>query len=97
MQRPYDINSRYAVPGPWYYLGPKNAGNQVDDRQTDGAVGLVIRLFNRIERWASESDDRATLVTILLCAAIVVLMLAVIGALAWYLLSQGPAPSGGIN
>lgn len=54
---------------------------------------MVIRLFNRIERWASTSDDRATLVTILLCAAIAVLVLVVIGAFAWFALRQGHTPT----
>jgi hypothetical protein len=54
---------------------------------------LVIRLFNRIERWASASEDRATLVTILLCAAIAILVLVVIGVFAWVALRQGPAPA----
>jgi hypothetical protein len=71
----------------------KTYDDRVDDEQADGAVGLVIRLFNRIERWASASEDRATLVTILLCAAIAILVLVVIGVFAWVALRQGPAPA----
>ncbi len=54
---------------------------------------MMTRLFNRIERWASASEDRATLVTILLCAVIAVLMLLVIGVYAWVSLRHGAAPS----
>jgi len=53
----------------------------------------VSRLFNRIERWASASDDRATLVTILLCVAIAILVLLVIGVYAWVSLRHGAAPA----
>jgi hypothetical protein len=54
---------------------------------------LVSGLFNRIERWGSTSDDRATLVTILLCAGIAVLVLVVLAVFAWFALHQGPAPA----
>jgi hypothetical protein len=66
---------------------------RVDYEQVDGAVGLVIRLFNRIERWASASDDRARLVTILLCARIAVLVLLVFAVFVSFALLQGPAPA----
>jgi hypothetical protein len=70
----------------------KTCDDRVDYEQANGAVGLVIRLFNRIERWASASDDRATLVTILLCAGIAALVLVVFAVLVWFALLQGPTP-----
>ncbi len=53
----------------------------------------MIRTFNRIERWASESDDRATLVTILVCAAIALMALVAVGGIAWFTLTHTPPVS----
>ncbi len=45
-------------------------------------------MFAAIEKWGSESDDRAQLLVILVCAALCVLVLAVIAVLAVVMLPR---------
>lgn len=60
---------------------------RVDNEQSDGASGLASGgIFTRIEKWASESGDRANLLTILICVAFVVLVLAIVGGIAAFAL-----------
>lgn len=54
---------------------------------------MVTRIFNRIERWASASEGRATLVTTLVCAGIAMMMLVAMGGIAWFMLTQIPPSS----
>ena len=49
-------------------------------------------IFTRIEKWASESRDRANLLTILICVAFVVLVLAIVGGIALFALMSGSGP-----
>jgi hypothetical protein len=68
--------------------------DQFDNKQTDGAGGLASGgIFTRIEKWASESGDRANLLTILICVAFVLLVLAVVGGIALFTLVTGSAPT----
>jgi hypothetical protein len=60
----------------------------------DGASGLASGIFTRIEKWAGESGDRANLVTILICLAFVVLVLAIVGGIALFTLLNGPVTGG---
>ena len=50
-------------------------------------------IFNRIEKWAAESNDRANLLTILICVAFVVLVFAIVGGIALFTLATGSAPT----
>ncbi len=68
--------------------------NRIDYEQTDGAGGLASGIFTRIEKWASESDDRANLLTIGICIAFVVLVLAIVGGIALFTSLSGSAPPG---
>ncbi len=52
-------------------------------------------IFTRIEKWASESGDRANLLTIMICIAFVLLVLAIVGGIALFTLIYGPVTGGG--
>jgi flagellar basal body-associated protein FliL len=51
-------------------------------------------IFTRIEKWAAESGDRTNLLTILICVAFVVLVLAIVGGIALFSLMSGSGPPG---